>query len=304
MNRFIITVLTAAVFSTAALAQTNSSVNGSANGTIDPSAKPGSAATAAQSATAEQSAAVNKPGMDASAAAVQSATLNAVLSKSIDTKKAKEGDQVLAKTTQDTTTSAGTKIPKNTKLIGHVTEVKAKAKGEANSSLGFVFDKAVLKGGQEVPLHAVIQAIAAAPQVPVGDMANSDTGMAAPAAPNAGSSGSMGSRPAANGGVVGNAANTATGAANTAAGAVNNAAGAAGSAAQAGINTGAMLNANATGVVGLKDVQLQQATGASANGSVPSLTSSSSNVHLESGTQLVLKSSAVSASANEGAAKQ
>jgi hypothetical protein len=301
MKRFMITVVTAAVFTTAAIAQTNSSVNGSANGTIDPSAKPGSAATATAQSNVDQAAAVNKQGMDANAAAAQSATLNAVLSKSIDTKKAKEGDQVLAKTTQDTTTSAGTKIPKNTKLVGHVTEVKAKGKEDASSSLGFVFDKAVLKGGQEVPLHAVIQAIAAPPQIPVGDLANSDIGSGAP---NAGSSGSMGSRPSANGGVVGGATNTVGQVANTATGAVDNATGAAGSAAQAGVNTGAVLNANAIGVVGLKDVQLQQATGASANGAVPSLTSSSGNVHLDSGTQLVLKSASVSAAADAGAAKQ
>jgi hypothetical protein len=296
-----ITVVTAAVFTTAAIAQTNSSVNGSANGTLDPTAKPGSAATAAQSTSAEQSATVNKQGMDASAAAAQSATLNAVLSKSVDAKKAKEGDQVLAKTTQDATTSAGTKIPKNTKLVGHVTEVKAKAKGEANSSLGFVFDKAVLKGGQEVPLHAVIQAIAAPPQIPVGDLANSDTGMGAP---NAGSSGSMGTRPSANGGAIGQTTNAVGQTANTATGAVDNATRAAGSATQAGVNTGAVLDANATGVIGLNGVQLQQSTGASANGSVPSLTSTTGNVRLDSGTQLVLKSASVSASTEAGAAKQ
>lgn len=301
MKRFMITVVTAAVFTTAAIAQTNSSVNGSANGTLDPTAKPGSAATAAQSTSAEQSATVNKQGMDASAAAAQSATLNAVLSKSVDAKKAKEGDQVLAKTTQDATTSAGTKIPKNTKLVGHVTEVKAKAKGEANSSLGFVFDKAVLKGGQEVPLHAVIQAIAAPPQIPVGDLANSDTGMGAP---NAGSSGSMGTRPSANGGAIGQTTNAVGQTANTATGAVDNATRAAGSATQAGVNTGAVLDANATGVIGLNGVQLQQATGASANGSVPSLTSTTGNVRLDSGTQLVLKSASVSASTEAGAAKQ
>jgi hypothetical protein len=302
MKRFMITVVTAAVFTTAAIAQTNSSVNGSANGTLDPTAKPGSAATAAQSTSADQSAAVNKQGMDASAAAAQSATLNAVLSKSVDAKKAKEGDQVLAKTTQDTTTSAGTKIPKNTKLVGHITEVKAKGKGDANSSLAFVFDKAVLKGGQEVPLHAVIQAIAAPPQIPVGDLAaNSDTGMASS---SAGSSGSMGSRPSPNGGALGQATNAVGQTANTATGAVDNATRAAGSATQTAVNTGAVLNANATGVVGLNGVQLQQATGASANGSVPSLTSTTGNVHLDSGTQLVLKSASVSASTEAGAAKQ
>jgi hypothetical protein len=303
MNRFMITVVTAAVFSTAAIAQTNSSVNGSANGSIDPSATPGNAATAAQSTSADQSAPANKQGADASAGAVQSATLNAALSKSVDAKKAKEGDQVMAKTTQDTTTSDGTKIPKNTKLVGHVTEAKAKGKDDAQSSLAFVFDKAVLKGGQEVPLHAVIQAVAAAPQVPMGaDAATSSDAGYGP--PNAGSSGSMGSRPAANGGAVGGATNAVGQVANTATGAVDNAAGAAGSVAQSSAGTAAVLSGNASGVVGIKDVQLQQATGASANASVPTLTSTHGNVRLDSGTQLVLKSASVSASTDAGVAKQ
>jgi hypothetical protein len=87
---------------------------------------------------------------------------------------------------------------------------------------------------------------------------------------------------------------------------VDHAAGAAGAASQAGVNgvSGAVLNANATGVVGMKDLQLQQTTGASAAGSAPSLVSNSGNVHLDSGTQLVLKSSSVSANADANASKQ
>jgi len=303
----VITIFAAAVFSVAAFAQTSGSASGSATGTVEPTAKPGTEATASQSAATSQSTSMGNQAANASTA--QTATLNATLSKSIDAKKAKQGDEVVAKTTQDTTTSAGTRIPKNTKLIGHVTDVKAKTKGDAQSSLGFVFDKAVLKGGQEVPLHAVIQAVAEAPQVPMGvdagaAAAGPDPGMGAP---NAGSSGSMGSRGNANGGVAGGAANTVGGVANTATGAVDNAAGATGAATQAGmkgVSNAAALNANSTGVIGMKGLQLQQATGASAAGSAPSLVNTNGNVHLDSGTQLVLKLSSVSAGADASAAKQ
>src|SRR4051812_22059565 len=124
MHRGVITIVAAAVLSTAAFAQTSGTATGSANGTVDPAPNPSAAASTTQSAS--QSASVANQAANTSAA--QSATLNATLSKSIDAKKAKQGDEVVAKTTQDTTTSAGTKIPKNTKLIGHITEVKAKAK--------------------------------------------------------------------------------------------------------------------------------------------------------------------------------
>jgi hypothetical protein len=285
-------------------AQVNNSTSGTANGALNPSAKPlGTDASAAQSTSAQAA--------GANAAASQSATLSAVLTKSVDAKKAKEGDQVQAKTTQDATTSAGTKIPRNTKLIGHVTEAKAKAKGESQSTLGFVFDKAVLKNGQEIPLHGVIQAVAAAPQVNMGTGADMGTsaGMDPGVGANAGAAGSMGQR-GNPGGVVGGATNTVGNVAGSAAGAVNQTTGvAANEAGQVAANGAAMLNANSTGVVGMKDIQLQQATSAAATsttggGSAPVLTSSSNNVRLDSGTQLVVKSTNVSANGSANVSQQ
>jgi len=45
-------------------------------------------------------------------------------------------------------------IPKGAKLVGHVTQASARTKGESESALGIVFDKAILKNGQEIPLSA------------------------------------------------------------------------------------------------------------------------------------------------------
>jgi hypothetical protein len=53
-------------------------------------------------------------------------------------------------------------IPKGSKLVGYVTEVRAKAKDESQSVLGIRFDRAVLKDGHEIPLQVSIQALAAA----------------------------------------------------------------------------------------------------------------------------------------------
>ena len=71
----------------------------------------------------------------------------AVLSKSLDSKKNKEGDEVTAKTTADVLSQGQIIIPRNSKLIGHVTQARAKAKGESDSALGIAFDRAILKDG-------------------------------------------------------------------------------------------------------------------------------------------------------------
>jgi hypothetical protein len=106
---------------------------------------------------------------------------------------------------------------------------------------------------------------------------------------------------------VGNVAGNATGAVNQTAGAATSDVG------QIGANGAAVLNANSTGVVGMKDIQLQQATSAAASSSTgamtggasaPVLTSSSNNVRLDSGTQLVVKSSSVSANGSATVSQQ
>src|ERR1043166_9298015 len=87
-------------------------------------------------------------------------TLQAELSKSLDAKKAKPGDEVSAKLTQDVKSNGKVVLHKGSKLVGHVTEAQARSKENAESKLGIVFDKAVLKGGQEVAFNSVIQAVA------------------------------------------------------------------------------------------------------------------------------------------------
>ena len=86
-------------------------------------------------------------------------TINAVLSKPVDAKKNKEGDPVIAKTTQNVKSAGEVIIPQGSRLLGHITEVRPRAKGVSDSTLGIVFDQAVLENGQQIPLHTVIQAI-------------------------------------------------------------------------------------------------------------------------------------------------
>ncbi|HLJ27381.1 MAG TPA: hypothetical protein VKY85_11780 [Candidatus Angelobacter sp.] len=99
-------------------------------------------------------------------------TLQAELSKSLDTKKAKVSDIVTAKATQDVQFNGRVVIGKGSKLIGHVTEAQVRTTDSTESRLGIVFDHAVLKDGSEVTLNAVVQAVIAAPTVPVSFVTN------------------------------------------------------------------------------------------------------------------------------------
>ena len=87
-------------------------------------------------------------------------SINASLSSPVDAKKAKEGDTVTARTTEEVKSHGNTVLPKGTKLVGHLTIASARSKGDAESALGITFDKAVLKNGQEISLNGRIQALA------------------------------------------------------------------------------------------------------------------------------------------------
>src|SRR5262249_12535522 len=83
--------------------------------------------------------------------------LQAELTKSVDAKKARAGDEVTAKATQDVKSNGQVVVRKGSKLIGHVTEAQARSKENAESKLGILFDHAVLKDGSQVNFNAVVQ---------------------------------------------------------------------------------------------------------------------------------------------------
>jgi hypothetical protein len=229
-------------------------------------------------------------GVDNSGALPSGLTIPAVLNKSLDSKKNKQGDEVSAKTAADVLSQGKIVIPRNTKLIGHVTEAKAKSSGESESTLGIAFDRAILKNGQSVPLNATIQALAA-PVTSASSTINDDSYPSSPrssgGSPTGG--GTLGGAPGAVGSVAGGAANTVGGVANGTAASTIDAT--TRSTAGIGSNTTAgvagALNSGTTGVIGLKDLQLASSGSSSASGSV--ITSAGKNVKLESGSQMVLK---------------
>ncbi len=225
---------------------------------------------------------------------------NAALNSPIDSKKCKPGDAVTAHTTEAAKSEGKTVIPKGSKLVGHVTQASARAKGESESALGIVFDKAILKNGQEVPLNVAIQAIASAQSgaSTAGSDMDAMGGMGASAAGSgaAGGRGALGGVGSATGGAVGTVTNTAANVGGVASGAANTAANAGASVAGAskgavgGLNAAGQLTTNSQGVFGLSGLNLNAAASNATEGSV--ITSAGKNVHLDSGTRMLLVSQA------------
>ncbi|PYU35585.1 MAG: hypothetical protein DMG28_02485 [Acidobacteria bacterium] len=219
-------------------------------------------------------------------------TFEAALDKPLDAKKNKEGDKVFAHTTQAVKQDGQVIIPKGSKLVGHVTQAKARAKGESESALGIVFDQAVLRNGQEIPVNLAIQAVASAQAAASSSLSEGDA---------FGTASGMGSgRASSSGGVLSSAGSTVGGTA----GAVTNTAGAVGSTvggtagatantaasatgAAAGSNLAGSLTSSSTGVIGLQGLSLNSELSNATQGSL--IVSSTKNVHLDSGTRMLLR---------------
>jgi hypothetical protein len=112
---------------------------------------------------AGQGAAQSSTTPSASKANPKHGTFTVELVKALDSKKLKEGDVVEAKLTGSITLPSGATVPRGSKVIGHVTEAKARSKSDAESSLGITFDKIARPGGEDAPIHGLIQAVAPNP---------------------------------------------------------------------------------------------------------------------------------------------
>jgi hypothetical protein len=202
------------------------------------------------------------------------------LTKSVDAKKVKTGDEVDVKVTQDMKTQSGqVLIPKDTRIVGHVTEAQGRSKEQKESQLGITFDHAVLKEGGDVPLPASIQAVIVPPsQNP--DNAGSSAGGGAPSQAPSGGSPGTGNRAGMPGG---GSSPQAPASAPTAGGDQSNA--------PAGNAPNPQITSSTQGVIGISNYKLSTpgdvTQGSSSRGSVVS--SEKSNVKLESGTLMLLR---------------
>jgi hypothetical protein len=187
------------------------------------------------------------------------------LTKTVDAKKAKTGDEVVARVMQDLKTSSGeVLVAKDTKMIGHVTEAQAHTKEQKQSELGITFDKAVTKSS-EIKLPMSIQAIIAPRQNnPANDAGGGET---APTTGGGAATSPMGNRAPLS--VPSQPQQLPAG----------------GSDAQSGARP--PITASTQGVIGMPDLKLEASGQNASQGSVVS--SEKSNVKLESGTMLLLR---------------
>jgi hypothetical protein len=215
--------------------------------------------------------------------------IDTTLATSLDAKKNKPGDRVEARAAQDVKQDGKVVLKKGTRLVGHVTEAHARTKEQTQSQLGIVFDQALTANGQEIPLNATIQALAAS-RSSADAAAGSDDVMA--------SGGGMGSASGAarsGGGMLGGVTSTAGAAGgavmNTAGSASGNAGGTLNAAthstgAVGGLTSTGRLASNSSGVFGLEGLSINLAASSTTQGSM--IVSPTKNVHLDSGTQMLL----------------
>jgi len=292
MDRKFLTLFGAALLATAANAQTQAGAQAGAQADANVSTKPASANASASSSSAVQTNGSNATIADGTA-------INAALTAPVDSKKAKPGDGVTARTTEAVKAQGKTVVPKGAKLVGHVTRASARGRGDAESALGIAFDKAILKNGQEIALSGSIQALASAETAAsaAGDLDPiSDVGAGGGGRAMGGGRGALGGVTSTAGGAAGAVTNTAGSATSAAGGAVDATArtttGVAGSAGGAvgGLNSAGQFASNSRGVFGLNGLNLNAAAANSTEGSV--ITSGGKNVRLDNGTRMLIVSGA------------
>src|ERR1700722_5060020 len=269
MRRFLFAILSLALM--AVLASAQNAPGAQQQPPADPS-------TAQQTAPAQQPAptnsatATNATPSTAPARIAAGSVIPVQLAKTIDAKKAKTGDEVIAKVTMDMKNNSGdVLVAKDTKVIGHGTEAQVRNKEQKESELGIAFDHAVTKTG-EMQMPMSIQAVIAPPSM------NSNNGNSGSDQPGAAAPGSAPSATATSPGRnMGGGSTTPNpnAPANTVPGGSDNSA-----------NARPQITAKTEGVVGFSNMTLAPAPNA-AQGSL--LSSEKNNVKLEGGTMMLLR---------------
>jgi hypothetical protein len=219
---------------------------------------------------------------ETTATAQQPAVIPAILSRSVDSKKAKVGDEVTARVANEVRTANGLVIPRDAKLIGKITQANARSKGDGTSALGLSFDRATLKDGTTVNLISTIQAVIVAPQPtppPADSMGDASAGAGGGYGTGRASGGPVSGVGSTVGGMATDVTNTAGSVAGNTVGALPQAAG-----------SDSLITTRTTGVVGIKNVQISSTA---STGTV--LSSDDKSVKLDGGTRLLVNVSSASA---------
>ena len=193
-------------------------------------------------------------------------SIEAQLQQTLDIKNASVGDRVVLKTTKTIKQNGQTVVQKGSRLIGRVTEVQQKTKGNAQSKLGVIFDRIEGKNLSAPISVAIVSMTQANANTALGDTADSDI------SGNSNTSAKGSRTNSSGGGLLGGVTNTVGGVVNTTTntvGGVTN-------------TTGQTLGTTLNGI------QLSQSSSTSANGAT-TLSSQSKNLRLEKGIMFQLR---------------
>jgi hypothetical protein len=194
------------------------------------------------------------------------------LTKTVDAKKAKVGDEVVAKVTQDMKSNSGQVIvAKDTKMMGRVTEAQARTKEQKESEVAIAFDRAVMKDGTSMSMPMSIQAVIGPQNNSPQANQNNTAGAAEPPSPTGGGTGGNhagmgGSSPSPSPSSTPDMPSSGT-PQNTA--------------------SHSPITASTQGVIGISNLTLASTAPNASQGSL--LTSDKNNVKIESGTLLLLR---------------
>ena len=144
-HRFVVTTLAAAL--TTAMTLPVAAVAAAQNTTPDAAAQP---QTLAQQQEQERQNAITDRYLT---------SVDAEITSKVDTRNAAVGQEVSARTLQTARLADGTELPKGTKLVGHVIQVRAGGQEQGIAILALTFDRAEVKG-KSVPVRAVIRTVA------------------------------------------------------------------------------------------------------------------------------------------------
>lgn len=205
--------------------------------------------------------------------------LEAQLESMVDVKKSKVGDQVVLKTTKAIKQNGETIVPKGSKLIGRITEVKQKTKDNATSRIGMVFDR--LQGKElDMPINASIVSVATAQvNAAAGDLFATDIAGSSSTSGRA----SSGGRSSGGGGLLGGVGSTVGGVVNTTTSTVGQVAGTA-------TNTIGSTVGQTTGTLGrtVNGLQISQSASGSASSS-STISAQGKDVKIEKGATFNLR---------------
>ena len=214
----------------------------------------------------------NVPAGDRSVVLSSGTSIDAELQKTLDVRQLEIGDEVILKTRQSIKQNGEVVVPKGTKLIGRVTDLKRKTKESAESRVGIIFDR--LQGKElSMPLNATLVSITnVAAAASVDDSLMTDVS-------GSSSTTASSSRPASGGGLLGGVTNTVGGVVNTTTQTVGTV-----------TNTAGQTVGSTTGSLGraLNGIRIQSETSASA-GSSATLSSPNHNVRVEKGATFHLR---------------